>query len=254
MTSPKKDLDELAISSRLLRKTVPGVEIAGTSATASGRQLETVEATLVVDIPYRSLKVNIEREDLLDHIMRMCATQIGNDEEDLGFVGDVASDDDFLKINDGWVKIAKAEATVFDTAGSADYWDVILPGMYDALDDKYKSRPDQLLFLVKPTVEHAIRRKYAEMGWGDTSFAFVDGRKKPPYMEVPIVGIPYIPTGTHMLTHPKNLAFGMDITGIEREFDRAPKKRVISVVMTIATDFEVKKPEALVIGYDVTPE
>jgi len=249
MPTNQKNLDKLGIASRILRKRVVGHEQAGTAATTSQVVLSLTGTKLTVEVPYDSLRVNIERDRLVDHFMKICGTQIGNDLEDLGFNGDEASANEFIQIQDGWYKHA-LNANIYDTNASVDYLGVVFPGMVAAMPAKFKRRKGDLRLYVADSVLEAYIKQLAAAGYGAESYKFVTGENKPTYMGIPIEAEPYAVATKHILTDPKNLAFGITNTGILREMDRDIKKQVIIAVFSVDIDYQIREDTALVLAYD----
>jgi hypothetical protein len=249
MATTEKNLDILGVGQRLLRKRVPGQEGTGVAATTSQKLLRSVGTKVIVEVSYDTLKVNIEQDKLVDHFMRICATQIGNDAEDLGFNGDTTSADDFLNINDGWLKHALS-ANIYDTNASVDYLSVVFPGMLNAMPNVYKRDPKSLAFIVAPSVKEAYIKQLAAAGYGAESYKFLTGENQPLYMGIPLVSAPFTSSVKHILTDPKNLAWGVNSEGISREMDRDIKKQLIIAVYSLDLDYKIKNDSAAVLGYN----
>lgn len=257
MTSDTYQLDTIGVAGRIVRKATENVaptEIAGVST--GKRTMQVTEVILPFDIGYRFLEDNIEKGGAEDHVARLFAQQFANDVEDLGINGDtadVSADADFLTIDNGWVKIAKTEAAFnkYDTAASTDYKGAVFPGMLRAMPEKWKRRRD-LVFLVSPQVEEDYRLSLAnrETVLGDQQLTEGTVQKFAGYN---VIAVPFLPTGTHLLTPWKNLAFGIHEREILVEKQRQTRKRVIEYTTTARIDYNWVNPEAAVVGYDVTP-
>lgn len=70
-------------------------------------EYDTVSIRLPWEITEELLRENIEGEGYEDTVMTLMSTQLGIDLEDLHWNGDVTSEDPFLQINDGWLKLIK---------------------------------------------------------------------------------------------------------------------------------------------------
>jgi len=261
MTRAERQLDTLAIASRILRKGVVAQGVSPTGVTPSRRTLNTVKMMVNVELAYESLDVTIEKENLMDHIMQMIGMQVGNDLEDLGINGDPMSTDPFVSINKGWLNILVNDGgSVYDTGASEDYSGTVFKGMLNALGNKYQKDLTKLRFLVPPPV---FRDYWDEIGGVSASkgIEIKTGLWVPTYHGIPVLPIASMPgtvgslgaTAMLMLSDPKNLAFGMNIRNVMRESDRDIRNQVIISVVTVHCDYEVINPEATVVAYDVTP-
>lgn len=248
MEGTEKNLDILGIGTRLLRKRVAGQEGTGVGVTPTQKQLRTTGTKLTAEISYDSLKVNIEKEELPVHFMKLCAQQIGNDVEDLGFNGDTTSADEFLNIEDGWLKHSLS-GNIYDTDGSVDYLNVVFPGMVNAMPDKYKTEMKNLAFFVKPSIRDAYVDQVGKLG-GEAYRMILNGDRLPTFRGAPVYGVPSTSSVKHILTAPKNLVHGVNTEGIMVEMDRDIKKQLIIAVFSIDVDYLVKNDDALVLGYN----
>jgi HK97 family phage major capsid protein len=263
MVTNSLELERLGMASRQLRKHSAGV--AGTSAdiTADKRTLTLVESKIWFEIDLRTLRrLTIESDNrdidgaLMRHIMEMGAIAYGNDIEDLGVNGDSAdtgASKDFIAITDGWLKYAKTEGHVYDITGKTGYIETIFPGMLALMPEAYRSRQSELRFFTTP----AIRDAYIDEIVGTStagSLAYLTGGAQPTYKEIPVIGVPVFPENTILLTNPKNLAFGIDTNGIERDFDKKVVERVIQAVIIAAIGFQIANEDAIVVGYEVPEE
>jgi hypothetical protein len=116
------EIDKISIGGRLLRKKVENVDDNYRAGITTGKvEYSTVPVRLPWELTEETLRENIEGESFEDTVMKMMTTQVGVDLEDLHFNGDTSSADDFLKINDGWVKQAKAGTHVLNLTADAKY-------------------------------------------------------------------------------------------------------------------------------------
>lgn len=249
MTRPKQNIDELSIGSRIIRAHVENTAPTGTGVTTAQRQLATTKIIASFEIDYEvNYDASIERGKFMDHIMKIAAKQIGNDFEDLAFVGDTTSADDFIKIENGWNKVLKSDANVYDHNGSTDYLNVIFPNMLKQLPVKYR-RKGSLVFIMTPDeAEDYIDQLGSNVS--DAAFAYITGERVPLYKGIKVIGAPFAVSGEHILTDPKNLLFGIDIKEITREFDKDIRKQVIYAVFTAKIDYQIANPDAAVISYN----
>jgi len=257
MGGPQYDLDFIGVSSRIIRKgqeattptNQPGV-------TTTRKRLTTTEVILPQDISFSFLEDNIEKGNAEDHIAKLLAMQFGNDVCDLAINGDTAAsgtDEDFLKIGNGFIKIAKASATahVFDTNASVDYKGVVFGGMLDKLPNAFRQNLGELRYYVSPNVASAYIEQLTvrQTAWADE---LLQTGKLPQYKGVTIFPVQYWPDDCIILTPRKNLA-----TGVQRVFtfdrERVPRKRIVEFTMTSRiAPAEIVCDDALVVGYNAT--
>lgn len=256
MTGPEYDLDYLNISNRLIRRGVEGQEPTNTVGIQTARRkLQTIECILPVDISKSFLEDNIEREGAEDTIARMVATQFGNDLLDLAINGDVdysGVDEDFIRLDDGWIKKAKSPTYAthkVDTGGSTDLKNEVFPEMVDRLPEKWKANKDNLRIVLSANDASRYARQVVvrETALGDD--LLVSGRI-PPFEGIRLRPVPYWPDGVFMLTFPQNLAMGVqrDFT-VDREWK--PRRRVVEYTLTNRIDpAEIVLDDAVVIAYE----
>jgi hypothetical protein len=256
MRTPTQDLDFIGMNKRVLRAAAEGVaptELIGIST--SKQQLEAKEVILPFDITDNVLEDTIERENADDTIAAMMAEQFGNDLCDLSINGDTAAvgaDSSFLKIGDGFIKIAKASPSTHkvDTDGSTDYKGEVFPSLLASLPNQYKRRKTELRFYVSPAVAEAYTQQLAlrNTALGDESLVTGNLRR---YSGIPIFECEYMPDGVLILTSNKNLATGI-FREVRVERERSPRKRLTEYTTTMRLDpAKIIWHEALVIGYDV---
>lgn len=112
-------IDKIAIGGRILRKKTEGKDDeyrAGVKT--SNVPYNTKAIRLPWEINEETLRENIEGESFEDTVMTLMATQTGIDLEDLHWNGDEESSDQFLSINDGWLKkiLKSKESHIIDHA------------------------------------------------------------------------------------------------------------------------------------------
>lgn len=120
MNAVEEEWDVIAIGAKLVRLATEAVDD-GVNALPSFTKLSITAKKLRLDweLSRESLEDNTEGDDLEDHLVRMMATQYGNDVEDLIVNGDTAlTGDPLYKAFDGFRKRAVAGGHVVDAAGS----------------------------------------------------------------------------------------------------------------------------------------
>ena len=234
MNSDKRYLETFALGSRLLR--APGeVTAAGnTSLTPSKRELSVGEVVLTYSPSYMFFEDNIEREGGEQTLADEFAIAFFNDVTDLGFNGDEAAVDGdagiqaFLRLNNGWPKLMKAESTVhkFDLTAAvyaaADFDDVIFPGVYETLPAKFRAIKQQFELWVSVDDAEKWLKQLRARGTPLGDKVTVDG-ELPRWNGVKVVPQAFMPNGQVTIQRPKNLAFGVR-RGMTMETQQNPRR------------------------------
>lgn len=174
-TNEKMDIDKINIGRRAAVPKAegrdPGVR-RGISTTKI--TIEPKEIMVPVEIGDNFKRINIEGEDVEDHVIRMFATQLGNDIEEMGLHGDklgpavyeadivdegsqtLAVKDSYLGLADGWLKRAR-NAHVVDFGG-ANIGSPLMSQMLEAVPEKYKRRLDMMRFMLASNSEQRYRQ------------------------------------------------------------------------------------------------
>ena len=256
MGKPLLDLDFIGIASRIIRK---GVEATAPTyqpgIVTDKKQLQTTEVILPQDVSLSFLEDNIEKGGAEDHIARLLATQFANDMCDLTINGDTTAtgtDEDFLTIGDGLIKLAKGSSNThkFDTNSSDDYKGVVFPGMLALMPEKFKRDKSKLRFYCAPSVAEGY---IDQLSTRQTARAdeLIETGVLPKYKGITVYPVEYFPAGAIVLTMGQNIA-----TGVQRTFtwdrERVPRKRIVEFTITARVDpCKIVHDPALVIGYDV---
>lgn len=215
------ELDKIGIASRILRKktenvdaksdgTAPAPGADGYRAKPTFAQIE--YATTAVRLPWEiteeTLRENIEGEGLEATITGLMTTQLGIDLEDLYLNSDSATasdatDYDFLKINDGWIKQIMAGGHVYDAA-TVSSGAMSLDTFYKALaslPNKYNN--GKLRWLMSPRRaqewELFLLNKVITQGGAVPESIYTAPAK------IPTISCPSMSDDKIILTDPKNL-------------------------------------------------
>ena len=201
------EIDKIGIASRIVRKKTENVD----DGYRAGVETSKIEyACTAVRLPWEvteeTLRENIEGENMEEIITNLMTTQLGVDMEDLHLNGDTETADtdpdyDFLKINDGWVKLIRNGGHVYD-ASSADGMSLDL--FYNTLatmPNKYNN--GKLRWIMSPRRaqqwELYLLNKIIEAG-GAVPDSLYDAPVK-----IPVVQCPALSDDTILLTDPQNL-------------------------------------------------
>lgn len=121
-TSAKGTIDKITVRGRNLRSKKENV-MAGNLATPEFPQVPYAVEPVVLPFEITEDLIRqtqrVRNQDAEDIIMRAMTSNYGENMQDIGFNGDVATpstdpDHEFLKINDGWLKLARTKANYID--------------------------------------------------------------------------------------------------------------------------------------------
>ena len=216
MKNQTEERDKMRFAGRVLRR---GLE--ATALPLANRSAPTFSLFNLTSVLYRAevritdevLEDQIERGAFKDTVMTELAKAIGRDMEFVAIQGDVASADDLLATQNGWVQRATANQVA---GGVAQLNQALVRDALTALPDEFTDM-DKLRYY---TNIHAairynddVRANRVSSALGD---AALEGKWKANYYGVPIEGIPEFPAALGgglnetvvLLTDPKNLALG----------------------------------------------
>jgi HK97 family phage major capsid protein len=262
MRGPVMELDKIATTGRVSQLKSEGIAPTDLSAPAFGKvNLTSVEVITPFEITFEALEDSIERGNLEATIIESMSRQTSTDLEELAVLGDTTSSDDYLKGLDGWRKQATGGNMVSADGSVLDQ--TVLAQMYRALPDQYKRNHRDLRFYFGPAAIQDWNDSFADRptAGGD---AALTGALAPPYMGVPLVSVPVIPTdlaavapyaGTGaysfgFLTLRRNLIFGVQRrVRIDRQRDVLAGVNIYVISTRLAVAFE--EPEAVVVGINL---
>lgn len=280
MVAATYQLNTIDIAARVMRAATEATDPAFTQGvTITPRTLTAKESILPYDVSFSFLEENIEGANAEAKINEMFAKSFGNDLLDLAVNGDEAlaetitdtnpadgaddttglsqNDHTFLRQNDGWLKLMRADSAVNDVTLTATItsWKTEFKKMLAALPNKWKSNPSELVLLVSPDTETAYRDELATRTTALGDQYQVKGLPSE-YQGVSVVPVPFFPgTSTShyptgpivVLTKYKNLAIGV---GRELRVGRQinERKRVIEYTITTKADFNYVSGNMVVLG------
>ena len=156
-TAKTGEIDKIGIAKRIIRKKIEGTDD-GYRAGVKTSKLEysTVAVRLPWEITEDTLRENIEKEGFEATVTDLMTQQMGIDNEDLYLNGDESTastdpDYDFLKLNDGYIKLISNGGHVLDASQSPYSGNMSLALFYDALaqiPNKYNN--GRLRWLMSP--------------------------------------------------------------------------------------------------------
>jgi len=247
MNAPTRDIDRVAFTQRILGPTQENVEITNeTKPTFATNQLVAVEVGGVVGITDNTLEDNIEREDFEDTLLDLIAERVGVDLEELFIKGDTGSTDNYLKLTDGWLKLAGNQLTGGGATPNFSATDVeeMFDAMLQAVPKKYFRNPADWRFYVTWNIADDYRDvlKNRNTSLGDQAMVSNTGLA---YKGVPLEVVPNMPDGNALLVPPSNLVWGM-YREIRIEPERVAKARRTDFVVTLRADCHYEDENAAV--------
>lgn len=258
MQKTSRELDSLDVNKRALRRQKENQDnlVTGTASTTQ-RRLDAIGVIMPYDITFQFMKENIEGKNINNTLARLFAQQFANDTMDLAFNGDESkSSDQFLSINNGWIKIAKTDPKThkFDTEGGVDYLNKVFPGLLDMMPSKYfQLYRDEDKSKIKIFCSHKVNRAYKRQlqerntALGDS--VLVNGQHVN-YDGFEIYPIGFLPDDVLFATPFENLIYGLYGASLEVYHDVVPRKTRHEYTLLGDFDMEINNPDALVIGDD----
>lgn len=213
--APRGEIAKIGIGRRLLRKKIEVTDDEYRAGVSHSKvEYATVAARVPWEISEETLRQNLEQEGYEDLVMRMMATQIGIDLEDLHFNGDETAvigtppdttPDPFLSINHGWIRQIRtgAGANLVDCTLDTGFGKDTLFRLVRALPKKYLGGNTR--WIMSPHrrlrwIEYLTNRA---TGAGDAALLGAGDQVNRP-LGYPIVEVPSCPDNQILLTDPKN--------------------------------------------------
>jgi len=230
MVSPQRKINKIVFGSRILQPAVSATALTEdqrSKPTTEQVELNTNEVIAEVDIPYDVMEDNIERAatadngptntgpgGLRDTIIALIAERAALDLEELGLLGDTTSSDDYLAINDGWLKLASEGGNVVDYGGAAVSKTLFKQGLL-SLPVQYRRNVGSLNhFISRGNVieyQDSLSNRIGAMGDQNVTQA----NPTTTAYGSPVMGVDLMPATQGLLTNPLNLIMGIhrDISG-----------------------------------------
>lgn len=276
------ELDKVRVGSRLVAKATQA-EQSGTNAAPSFTKIEltTTKFRLDYEISTESLEDNIEGQNLEDHIVRLMATQFGNDLEDIAINGRPATSGNgtynntlagFIRqVKDtsytGAHEAAAAAATltgIWDNGSNTELTLDALEVIYNAIPRKFKARRQDLKFYMNSKHLQELLKDLRQIGSGgvpeavagrviDGQLPRVGGPAGAQYsvFGLPVLEVPLYPDNFVDLTVPSNRIWGFqrDVT-VHREFK--PKKDTVEYTVFVRMGVAIEEKSAIAYGVPAT--
>ena len=262
MRANTMELEKINVGDRVIRAASQGVSTyTNTGATFSKVELTTKKIRLDWEVSSESLEDNIEGAALEDHLVRLMTNAFGNDIEDLAINGD-GSTGSFLSIMNGFINMEKTSPNVGSGSNLGSAHEVInttlvgsnaaftdwtterlqslilaMPRRYRAITNglKFYAGTDTFANIVKnnatvySTIGSTEGTRGEFIGGANQTFG---GARQTRVLGVPVLEVPYYPTGFVDLTFPQNRIWGFqrDIT-VNRFY--VPKKDTIEYTVFV---------------------
>ena len=258
MQTTRRVLEYGDVSQRNMRRAKENEENPATGTfNTSQRELNAVGVIMPYDVTFQFMKENIEGANVNTTLARQFAQQFANDTVDMGFNGDESSSDEFLKINDGWVKICESDSSTHkvDNAGITSMIELFGKLLAQVPSKYYQMYQQEDKSLLKILVSHADNRKYKEeltqrnTALGDS--LLISGQNVS-FDGIEIVPVGFMTDGVQMVTPLKNLAYGVYGQNIEVYHEVKPRKTRHEYTLLADFDFEIHNPDVVVISKDRT--
>lgn len=261
MSSPIQNFDKIGFGSRVMRAAVENTALSQSDRakpTLSQVQLTTSEVIATVYIPYSVLEDNIEGGNpmvglqqgaggLHQTIVDMLAERAALDFEELAILGDTASGDPYLALQNGYLKQLASGSNVVDAAGAGYSKDLVKAAMR-AMAPKYLRNQAAMKHFVSVNNELEMRDQFANR-IGALGDANVQGKLPLYVFGSKIEPVALMPGTSSIFTDPQNLIFGIQ-RNISIEYDKDIEARQFKVVLTarVALAIEEKLACAKVIN------
>ena len=262
MRGPVQELDKIATTGRVSQLKSEGVAPETLAEPAFEKvNLSSVEIITPFEITFEALEDSIERGNFEDTVISVMAKQTATDLEELAVLGDTGSSDTYLQGLDGW-RVLADDGHIVDFAG-ATLDRSGLAAMYRALPDTYKRNHSDLRFYFAPAAVQDWNDTFADRPTAAGDEALTGG-VAPPYMGVPVVSVPVIPTDLEgisgyesgpklsfgLLTLRDNLIFGIQRQiRIDKDKDILRGVNIYVISTRIAVAYE--ETDAVVVGINL---
>lgn len=252
MLSTRRTLDMGEVSKRNMRKQKENQENAATGTfKTKQRELSAVGVIMPYDVSFQFMKENIEKGNINDTLAKLFAQQMSNDTVDLAWNGDESNSDEFLNINNGWLKIIEgdSESHKFDSAGITSRID-LFGKMLEMVPSKYfqlyqEEDKSKLKIFVPYSDNRAYKQELTERNTALGDSVLISG-KNVTYDGFEIVPVGFIPDGQRIISTYENLAYGVFGDSLEVYHDVVPRKTRHEYTLLADFDFEIHNPDAIV--------
>lgn len=259
MSAPIRKINKISFASRILKPAVASTALSSgdrSKPTTEQITLTTNEVIAEIRLPYDVIEDNIERGSIgtyneggspnasggfRDTIMTLIAERVAIDLEELAILGDTASGDSYLAMQDGYLK--RMTSNVVDAGGAGISRTVLKNGMKTLPSQYRRNRGAMRHFLsTEQEIEYRDTLNNRETSFGDSQYqstAPVFGAG------APVEGVGLMPSARGFLTNPLNLIFGIQ-RDISMETDKIITDRVYVIVVTARIALQIEEETAAV--------
>ncbi len=259
MTAPQRKINKIGFGARILRPAVSGTALSQadrSAPTTQQIQLNTSEVIAEVRLPYDVLEDNIESAaaannespnagpgGLRDTLIQLIAERAALDLEELALLGDKASGDAYLALQDGYLKLASTFGNVVDNGGATVTKSMFKNGK-KAMPDQYLRDVANMKHYVSVDQETEYRDTLADRATalGD---AIIDGTRAVNAFGSPVAPVPMMPDARGLFCNSKNLIMGIQ-RQVSMEYDKDITARVYIIVLTARVALQIEETEATV--------
>ena len=279
MRANTMEVDKVRVGSRLVAKATQAEDTGSNSAPAFTKiELTTTKFRLDYELSTESLEDNIEGQQLEDHIVRLMATQFGNDLEDIAINGRPATSGDGTYNNTlaGFIRqtldtsYTGAHEAAAAAATMTSIWEATpdsgdgsvatlsleaIEAVYNALPRKFKARRQDLKFYMNSKHLQELISALRSVGSVPEQVATrvidgvlpqIGGPAGAQYMifGLPVLEVPLYPDNFVDLTLPSNRIWGFqrDVT-VHREFK--PKKDTVEYTVYVRMGVALEEKSAI---------
>lgn len=272
MTASTRNIDTLGVQSRQIRGAAQGSTPTKIStADFARRTLETKTGKLPYDVSFEFLEENIEEKDADATLQTVFATQFGNDLLDMACNGDESlaatitdagenglddttgltqDDHTFLRINNGWRKLFKAEDSGVHLVDlkALTTWKARFAAVLAALPAKWKKDLNKLSWIMNPNDYEEYKQEIGGTA-ADLGIKILTESTDIKALGIAVEAVAFWPEGELALTDPKNLYVGI---GRDMRVGKFANERAGQLEYTITSkfDFEFAVGDAIAYGYD----
>lgn len=251
MTSDTLVLNTIGLGTQFLHPAVPNqrlVEAKRSKPAAAKLEFPSVEVMGEMLIPYETLEDNIEGDDFVQTVLDLAAQRASIDLERLLIMGDTASGDAFLALQDGILKrLTSNVVDVNDFSLSA----AVTQNILLALPNRYRRDRAALRWILGPDDQERLIGKIAARQT-DLGDRMVTGDAPLKLSKIVAESAAYMPDGFALLGNPKNL-----VMGIRRRFtlesERLISERQIKFVLTARIAIGIEDELAMVKAHSIAP-
>jgi len=278
MRANTMELDKVRVGSRLVAKATQAEQTGSNAAPAFTKiELTTTKFRLDYELSTESLEDNIEGEQLEDHIVRLMATQFGNDLEDIAINGASGATSGYYQSTlDGFIKQIRdtsyvgAHEAAAASATMTNVWESspetsdgatttlgldAIEAIYNALPRKFKARRGDLKFYMNSKHLQEVLSELRNTSVAgeivatrviDGVLPQVGGPAGAQYLifGLPVLEVPLYPDNYVDLTLPSNRIWGFqrDVT-VHREFK--PKKDTVEYTVYVRMGVALEEKSAI---------